>query len=339
MMSGDVASAGWIEEALGRVPRPGRSKLAGRLEDPAHHLTAYHELAVGAILQASGLCPEYEMEFPEGTPDWSAGEPNPLLVEVWSRRQPDAVRKSEAAWLALRQEVAAIPAPWSLRVAAMPPGRPHLRPPTLDEARVIRQRVQAWLLSTVNPVRPGSRLQASGFVFEVVQAAPGMSALIHTPTGGGWVTSDVILANVREKLDRYSTLARRLGAPLLVVVAGEKNSGIGKDQVVSALTGVQTITVSLDPMPMRGQDLGQVRVRNWTNNQLAQFDSALSAVAWLEDSGEGPGQLTVWPIEGATLRLPVLSAPWVVHERLAAGSPRPDPASGVVDGRPEGGPR
>ncbi len=126
-----------------RVPEPGRSRLRSRLHSDQAFVTASTELAVAAALQDAGLLPHYEVEVDGVTPDFLVeGLDRPLLVEVWTRREPDRLRRANRAWAVFRGHVAEIPVPIGLHIIG--PEREELRPPDSRSARQIVKELQEW---------------------------------------------------------------------------------------------------------------------------------------------------------------------------------------------------
>jgi hypothetical protein len=83
----------WINEALARIPQPGRSRLFGGLRS-GEFITAFNEVAVAAALQDAGLSVEYEPVIGAAeaslSPDFTVREPFQMIVEVWTRETRQA---------------------------------------------------------------------------------------------------------------------------------------------------------------------------------------------------------------------------------------------------------
>lgn len=301
----------WISAAVGLVPLPGRLKLITRLQTARGFLTAYHELAVAAVLQDAGLVPEYETTITGVTPDWFVPGHPQLLVEVWTRQLPDPIRVATDRWRPLRDRVHTIPVPVGLHIIS--PAREVLSPPDAATGKRIVAQLQRWLLSALAPPTVGARQVIEGYEFRVAQPVPGLRAILHTPTGGGWVDSSLLLEEVRRKVSRYSRGARELGASLIVVVAAEAGSGMDANVLKAALAGLQSLSHSIDPLPVPGP-VFQWKIKKWSTGVPETFDSALSAIGWLVAGIDSPGTLTLFPMANAEQAVPRLPSALVAWE-------------------------
>jgi len=298
----------WAPDTIELIPEPGRSHLIKRLETLRQYLTTFHELAVAAILQSAGLSPEYEVRIDGATPDWMVRDRAPMLVEVWTRRQPESVRRSDLGWEVLRARLQAIPVPVWLHIVGLPD--PSGSPPSSSQVRSIGSEVKHWLLSTISTPAYGDLRESAGYVFRIGGPAPGTRTLIHTPTAGAVVTTDMILKQIRSKVRKYRYLATKLSQPLVVVLAGETNSAMTLNMLVPALRGVTSVSMTLDPLGAPGVTT-TTKFGKWTTNIPEVFNSALSGVGWIEVGPEAPGKLTMIPVASAALSLPDIASPLI----------------------------
>ena len=310
------AKGDWAAGTLALIPEPGRSELVRRLS--TQFTTTYHELCVAAILQSAGLCPEYEVDINGSTPDWLVTDLAPMIVEVWTRQIPEEVRSRDRRWNILRERLASIPVAVWLHVLKTP-GEIGSPPDSL-QVKQIEQGLKHWLLSTANPPLPGSVVEIGDFTFRLGGPAPGARTLIHTPTAGAVVTTDTVLTNLYSKVRRYRYLANKLDLPLLVVVAGEKNSAMDIRMVQNALNGVGSMSMTVDPLATPGQAV-RMRIKKWTTNVPARFDPALTAVGWVQIGETDPGTLTLIDVPSAARSLPEITSPLIKIGPSIAGSP------------------
>ena len=301
----------WMSTAVTLVPAPGRTKLITRLHAARGFLTAYHELAMAAILQDAGLVPEYETTVAEVTPDWFVPGRPPLLAEVWTRQLPDPIRVAADRWRPLRDRVHTIPVPVGLHIIS--PARDILSPPDAATGKRIVAQLQTWLLSAMAPPPIGARRVIEGYEFRVAQPVPGLRAILHTPTGGGWIDSSLLLEEVRRKVSRYARGARELGASLIVVIAAEAGSGMDANVLKAALAGMQSLSHSIDSLPVPGPAF-QWKIKKWSTGVPETFDPALSAIGWLVAGIDSPGTLTLFPMANAEQAVPRLSSALVAWE-------------------------
>lgn len=308
-----AAQRAWMAACLERVPEPGRSRLRSRLHSDQAFVTASTELAVAAALQDAGLLPHYEVEVDGVTPDFLVeGLDRPLLVEVWTRREPDQLRQDERAWSVLQGRVAEIPVPIGLHIIW--PDREELRPPDSRSGKQIVRKLKEWLLAVWDAPQEGMTREIGGYVFRVgAVRIPGLRARLHTPEGGGWADSDTVLKAVRAKVLRYASATHSRAGYLLVVLSAEDGAGLQLNQLSSALAGKQTLSVSLDRLPGPG-NLIAWKTPRWSSDEPETFDPALSAIGWLEVKVEEPGPLTLIPIQSAERSLSHLASPLVRWE-------------------------
>lgn len=242
------------------------------------------------------------------TPDFVVhGLERHLIVELWTRREPDHVRRAGRSWAHLRDRVARIPLPVGLHIVG--PRREQLRPPDLGTSKRIAKGLQKWLLSRPVPPAMGASRSIEGYDFRVASnCVPGLFAQLVTPTGGGWTDSTVPLSAIREKVSKYAAAARDADADLLVVAAAEPNVPLTLDLLKDALAGKQTLSFPVDVLGPPGR-IFEWKSDRWTTDIPETFDPALSGLGWLDVNVDEPGMLTLLPVSSAKRPLPRLDGP------------------------------
>jgi len=199
-----------------------------------------------------------------------------LLVEVWARREPDELRRAKRAWAVPQGRVAEVPVPIGLHIIW--PKREELRPPGSRTSKQIVEGLRKWLLALWDAPQVGATREICGHVFRIGEVGVrGLRARLHVPEGGGWADFGTVLAVVREKVSRYAQAARPRAGYLLVVLSSEVGAGLHLNQLLSALAGKQTLSVSLDRLPGPGQ-LIEWKVQRWSTDEPDTFAPALSTI-------------------------------------------------------------
>jgi len=294
----------WLSFALGQLPKRQRQNALARLQSDEHFLATYNELAAVALLGTPDLRVELEPSFPwQGrtlTPDLALRSADGQLLaigEVSTRFRSAEHRSLEIQWRELRTRVARIPRPVGLLVQDLV--HDPIRPPTSGQAAKIERDLRRWLL------RPSITLGATsdfhGYLFQVAFDLPGLRAQLAAPTGSDWYNTDMLRGALSSKASRYTGLADSLDVPLFVVLAAEPALSLSKEFLVSALAGVQALTISFDPF--RPGPIAPAPMRFNEQNIPATFAPALSAVGWLRAGIEQPGSMTLFDVPSAARSL------------------------------------
>lgn len=276
-----------MRQVVETLPEPGRSRLRTRLEDARSYTHAYHELCLAAILVGAGLEVEYEPELEGASPDLLVSSEPRIIVELWTRSRPDAVKKMNRRWEVLAILINQIPVPAALMLRG--PSWEKLDAPDSRTAKLVAASIREWLLRGA----PGPVHRTEGYEFVVFDRMPGLYAALAPPYGGGVVTTDILIGAISEKVSKYKRVAHKLDAAFVVAVANEPGASLSLDVVTAALAGKQTVAFSFGVgAPGR---LSQAHVAMRATEQPERFDPALSAVAWLKPDVSDPGHLTVIP--------------------------------------------
>lgn len=288
-----AATRQWVQEHAATLDETGLRRLVSKLRDPRSFTDAFHELCVATILRPARGSVSYEPQIDGVTPDFliDARSDRPLIVEVWTRHRPDTAAREHRQWLALQQRLEQIPVAARLIVLDGPPERPA--PADSALVRDVVAGVREWLMSPLTQGTPTHTVH--GYTFAVVGRAPRPRVEFGVPGGaGGSSTADQILGSISAKVARYRRLAERLGAELLVVVAGDGGSAMSRALLADTLAGHNVVSLSFSPFDIG--PLGGAKVQLRPNDDPPVLDSALSAVAWLEvDDRSPPGALSVFP--------------------------------------------
>jgi len=287
----------WMNAALLALPVPGRDVADRRLKSSRNFLATYHELAVAAILQEAGFSTEYERALGRLTPDLyvTSGE-RALMIEVVGKFRPDHVRSDSRDWRALSQRVSQIG--WPVGMIVRRPDGSQLTPPNAAIAKRIVAGLRIWLWQRGGAL---GMIELEGYEFHAIQELPsGSPTLLAQPDPGGWMNADDVLETIGEKVRKYADLGTELHLPLVVVLAAELNAAMSLDLVRAALSGAQSLTVTL-PMSGGPDRIGPAKVQMRSHDVLKTFNPALSAVAWLTPGTDDPGNLTVLSVPSAAL--------------------------------------
>lgn len=305
----------WLDREVSALAEPGRSKLAGRLRDSENFVSAYNELAVASILRDAGLDVLYEADVDGLTPDLlaSAGpDGRALIIDVWTREVPRAVRGANRAWAELVGRVAQTAVPVGLVVEAA--DRRCLVPPSSGEAKKVAASVRDWLVRS--PRQTGDVHEIGPYRFIVLMDVPGLRARLAAPLTGGRVDSEVVIAAIREKVRRYRRLAERLDAPLVVVIGSDQSAPLDLALLRSVLTGEQVISFTFSPAftGLIGSSTTTLR----PEHRPPAFNRGLSAVGFVEPRWGDP-LITLIPVPEAARPLGPLYSHRVMVDRA------PDP--------------
>lgn len=266
-----------------------------RLEAGESFLAAYNELAVSAILRATGYDVVPEPSLSGLTPDFlaSRGESERKIIEVYTRHRSDAQLREEQRWKELAARGSQIPVPVGIVVRALD-GIAPAAPDSGASATLIHQ-LRTELLAMPEPL--GHVIVIGAYAFTVLHRLDSPTAILSTPGATGWQDADEVLEAINEKVSRYAELAAEHHTSLVVVVAAELQTPFTEDLVRVALTGAQSIVATLDLFGL--SNLGPHSVQLRQTNELVTFHPSVSAVGWLSAGVDAPGPLTVYPVASA----------------------------------------
>ena len=278
----------WVETVVSGIPQPGRAKLISRLRFDEHLGNTLNELAVCAALQSTGRFPLYEHELDGATPDWVVPATEgtaALIVEVWSKNQPQAAAGRRRQWQDLKQRVSKIPVPVVLNVLP----RERQGPPATDVAKQILRELRAWLgngfpasgAEVVLPTAKHPNAKVSGYRFRVAGENPdGGGALLTVPGEGGAYTTADTLTEITTKIKKYAHTASAMGAAFVVVVAAEPGTPISKSTLRDIVEGRQSFEVVLDLH--RHGEVADITLPMNVVDEPRTFSPAVSAIGWAQ---------------------------------------------------------
>jgi len=264
---------------------------------------AYNELCLAAVLLETGNEIEYEPDVYGTTPDFIVRSHPPVLVELWTRSRPDAVKAANRRWEVLAELVNEIPVPAAVMIVG--PSREFVKAPDSRMAKIVAGSLREWLLRGAAP----SVHKVAGYEFVVFDRMPGLYAGLAPPYGGGQVTSDIVVSAISEKISRYRSAANELGSAMIVVLTGEPSAALDLNLLESALAGKQAMSISFSvgtpgllsktTLPLRAVE------------KREEFDPVLSAIGWLSIGISAPGDLTIIPALGAARPVGELTSPHI----------------------------
>lgn len=303
----------WIDSEVSALEQPGRRKLIARLRDDKNFATAYNELAVAAVLRDAGLSLLYEAELDGLTPDLfapSGPHGRPLVIEVWTRELPRSARGTRRAWAELVRRVADIPVPVAVLVQGTQGGTPPV--PTSGDSKEIAASLRRWLLRGQRC--RGDSHDVGSYRFVVFMEVPGLKTRMAAPTGGGRADSELVVRAIQTKVRRYRALVERLDASFVVVTASDPSTPLDVELLRSALGGRQSFSFSFSPAAtgLIGTSSGPMP----RNRHIVEFDSALSAVGFVEARLADP-VLTLIPSTRAARPVPALQSDRLERAELA----------------------
>lgn len=126
-----------------------------------------------------------------------------------------------------------------------------------------------------------------------------LAARLLSPATPSAVSSDDVIDNIRRKVRKYKKLATSEGAALVVVVASEPGTSLGRDLIARTLEGKSVMSLAIDPYGSATTNGRPVKLRQTESSPT--FDPALSAVGWVEVLGAPKPHLTLWPMENAKI--------------------------------------
>ena len=288
----------WIEQAVARVPEPGRTKLISRLQADEHFINTLNELAVGSVLQSVGGEVLYEHEVEGMTPDWyvTGGDNNaPLVVAVWNKNHAQGSASRRRLWLGLQRRVRQIPAGVVRHVIAV--GRKG--PPSADVAKKVGSELRGWLLGGDAGV--GSQREFDGYRFRVAArtATSDGPAEMTLPGEGGAFTTVEAREAIATKVRRYEQVVASRGEAFVVVVGHEVGTPISRDAMRDLVAGRQGFEVAFDPL-LDGEFLDVTLPMNVVDVPIS-LSAAVSSVGWVEvvladSADDSPAvSLDLWP--------------------------------------------
>lgn len=284
----------WLDDELGQLDPGLRDDFIGRLRDARGHGDAVAELAAGFVLRQPGYLIEFGPKLEGLTPDLLVTDPhgNRLIVEVWRRGLSQHSVARNAAWAELTRHLRRIRRP--LAVAISGDFRVVVEPPDAPARQRIMTDVRRWLSSDM----PAESFATEGFVLRIVgTSTTGRLELLPVTDSSTADRRDVVEA-IERKVKRYRRIAQRLDLPLLVVLGTEPGTGMSAELVGNILAGRNAVAITLPVHGVGAFDSGEIKMR--LTDAPPVFDSALSAVAWLEVNDGAHAQLTeVWPIRTA----------------------------------------
>lgn len=301
----------WLSAELAALTPEVRARFMTRLEARPSFLAAYNELAVSAIVRATGYDVVPEPSLSGLTPDFlvSHGENARTIVEVYTRHRSDTQLREEQRWKELAARGNQIPVPVGIVVRAHDDSAPAAPESGLGAALV--QQLRNQLLSMPEPL--GHVIVIGNYAFSVLHPLDGPTAVLSTPGATGWQDADQVLDAINEKVSKYADVAAEHNTNLMVVVAAELQSPFTEDLVRVALTGAQSIVATLDLFGP--SNLGSHTVQLRQTNELVTFRPSVSAIGWLAAGIDVPGPLTVYPVASAERPLN-----WTATDRLQLGA-------------------
>jgi len=299
----------WVNRALEQLGGRGAETLFHNLETRGRFLQSYNELAIAAILQGAGGSLAYERRLESKTPDFVVLDPSDRIthiIEVVNQKRPKPADATDKRWRELSDRFARVEQPWRLRVA----NQPHIQGgPAPDLAKYMVNEIGRLLAS--EPVRVGDLLANDAYSFLVVAPSPGTHVELLTPVEEVWVDSDTLASGIRDKVSRYADLANQLDVPLIVVVGADDTLAVSADFVRSALGGPLTLALNLNPFGVGTGSTKSRSLRMHATDAPRVWNSALSAVGWLQAGIDIPGTIDLFPYDKAARYHGVLPTPQI----------------------------
>jgi hypothetical protein len=130
------------------------------------------------------------------------------------------------------------------------------------------------------------------------------------------IDRDHVVRAIEDKVARYRHIVEETGLAFMVILAGERRTGLNEAFVSDVLNGRNVLTISFDawtlgPMSSRKQTLRR-------SDEPPEFHPALSAVAYRDVRDGHDAELVIWRIKGARHTLPALPTSPRKRIRLAA---------------------
>ena len=304
------AQRAWVNQTLARLDSGGAESLFGKMQTQGRFLQSYNELAVAAILQTPGMKLAYEREIRGKTPDFLALDPDDRpthIIEVLNRSRPKAVDAADRRWQELTDRFALFDKPWRLRVARFSGDRGG---PYSDEALHMVRETKKWLTS--NPIAVNEGWSIGDYAFTVVAKSPGTQFELLTPIEEVWVDSDTLAKDIRDKVSRYDDVAEQLGVALIVVVGADDNLAVSSDIVKSALGGQLSVSLNLNVWGIGTGSTKSRPMKMHATDAPRSWNTALSAVGWLEAAIDQPGVITLFSDDKAARHHGIASSHQVV---------------------------
>jgi hypothetical protein len=218
-----------IEELIVPLSPDQRRKVIPRLRSRDLFREIYNEMVVGKLLRNLGLCPDYEPELDNLTPDWLVCCTNTgqsFILEVVSSNQSEDREQSDNSWdeFGRRLEQLQLDA----HVYFEPPflGEEFPRAPNGAEQKRIVRDLQVWL-GAGRVTGDSTEIERIDFHYLAPsQSGTGLSWSRGSPPF--WVDGQPLRVAVKDKVRKYRDLvtARRLPFVVCVVPAFETARGI-----------------------------------------------------------------------------------------------------------------
>jgi hypothetical protein len=290
----------WLDNQLRRLDATTAREFAARLRDSRRYTQALAELATGYVLRQPGYGVEFAPRLGQLTPDLIVTEPGGqrLIVEVWRRGQSQATVRRNAGWDELARQVRRIPLPVAIHVHSA--ARTVVEPPDAAGRRSVERGLRAWLGPGGVPAT--SSIEIEGLEFRVVGTTnTGRAEILPVQASATTDRKDIVEA-IEKKVGRYRRLAEEMDLPLVVVLSADPDTGLDASLVGHVLAGSNAMTMTIPIFAVGAFDSGKIEMRR--TDAPPVFDSALSAVAWLEiNDGVRASLDPLWPNPVATRKV------------------------------------
>lgn len=276
----------WLDEQLDLLPEAAAETFAANLWRDQNFWPDVIELAAGAALRRRGFSVEFERRWGKLTPDWTVvGEDGApvALVEVLTHSPQQGTFAKMKAWHALVERLKQVPVPVVLTVTGDP-----TRPLAAPDARTAKRIAQDLRRALLSPLHQ-SVFRSQGYTF-LLQAdprtgqsmrPPGMSTILIPPSGmAGVVSARSVTAGIEKKVNKYRTLAKEAGLPLIVAAGAHKFTGVHVQHLDDLLNGSPTLSVQFnfgDPFIHHPVDVDLSNPPRWT------MPPELAGVLWVSN--------------------------------------------------------
>ena len=276
-----------IENSVAALSSTVQHRVIKCLRNPDQFFTTRNELFVGDWLRSLGYDPEYERALGTQTPDWYVSVDkisSEFLVEVASILAPKVIQDEQRLWQELRDRLDSIEHFFYLWIGT-------INTSTLKGKKMkpIVRFVQNWLdqfdPTTTHDVHDIMYRDTDLEIeFKLVprQIIDRKTIATSGPVFSQWVDINLLKGTISKKINKYKK-AKDLHIPLVIAIVPTFDSGFSIETLMDVLFGREQVVI---PTGDINRDRSGMLTLKSQHDQLAVFNTRLSAIIWVEDADQ-----------------------------------------------------